>query len=81
MRKFSFELENYSEGAIKIVLFACRVNHKAGMQCSIRPIYWAYSSLCKFMRHDIASRRASSFASFLGGGEVRSNSSAYIFRL
>ena len=35
MRKSSFELESYSEGAIKIVLFAW-VNHIAGMQCSIR---------------------------------------------
>ena len=35
MRKSSFELKSYSEGAIRIVLFAW-VNHKAGMQCSIR---------------------------------------------
>ena len=35
MRKSSFELESYSEGAIKIVLVAW-VNHKAGMQCSVR---------------------------------------------
>ena len=34
MRKSSFELESYSEGAIKIVLVVW-VNHKADMQCSV----------------------------------------------
>ena len=33
--KSSFNLEGYSEGAIKMVLVAW-VNHKAGMQCSFR---------------------------------------------